>query len=382
MRNIPFGKPITGVEEEQAVIEVIRSGIMAHGPKIVGFEADFASFSGAPGAVGVSSCTAGMHLFYFHMGLGPGDEVIVPAMTHTATAHAVELTGAKPIFCDAELTTGNMDLDQLESLITPSTKAVAIVHYLGQPVDMRRVVEITKKHDLKLVEDCALAFGTKIDGVHAGLWGDLGVFSFYPVKHMTTAEGGMVISKDEALLKELRIKRAFGMDKHVGERKVPGVYDVQGLGFNYRLNEMQAAMGIEQLKRLPGFLEARAKNFKDMKEGLADLAGTVVIGDEQAEGMTSSHYCLTLRFEGDLIQKRPEIIEALKAQGVGTSIYYPRPVAEMSYYANKYGYAEGDLPNAAAIAHGSIALPVGPHLQDGDVEFVVDAVKRVIEEMR
>jgi perosamine synthetase len=382
MKKIPFGKPITGEEEEQAVVEVIRSGIMAHGPKIVEFEAGFASFTGAPDSVGVSSCTAGMHLYYFHLGLGPGDEVIVPAMTHTATAHAVELTGAKPIFCDAEPVTGNMNIDLIEGLITPATKALAIVHYLGQPIDMRKVVEIADRHGLKIVEDCALAFGSKIDGIHAGLWGDLGVFSFYPVKHMTTAEGGMVISKDVDLLKALRIKRAFGMDKHVGERKVPGVYDVQGLGFNYRLNEMQAAMGVEQLKRLPGFLKARARNFKRLKAGLTSLVGTQVIGDEEDLGMISSHYCLTLRFFGPLVEKRPDVIEGLKALGVGTSIYYPRPVAEMSYYANKYGYTEGDLPHAAAIAHGSIALPVGPHMDESDVDYVVEQVKKVIEELR
>lgn len=379
MRKIPFGKPILGKEEEDAVIEVMRSGIMAHGPKIKAFEAGFSEFTGSKHSIGVSSCTAGMHLYYFHLGLGPGDEVIVPAMTHTATAHAVELTGAKPVFVDAELTTGNMDLEQLEAAITPQTKAIAIVHYLGQPVDMVKVMAIAKKHNLKVVEDCALAIGTYLNGQHAGMFGDIGVYSFYPVKHITTAEGGLIMAQDDELAHQLSIKRAFGMDKHVGERKTPGIYDIQGLGFNYRMNEIQAAIGVEQLKRAKGFLEKRRSNFHTLKQAINKLDGLQVIGDEEKPGQQASHYCLVVRFNQALAQHRAEIIPALNEKGIGTSIYYPNPVPMMSYYKDKYGYKQEQFPAAASIAYDSIALPVGPHLESDDLTYISDSLSQVIQ---
>lgn len=379
MRKIPFGKPILGREEEQAVIEVMRSGVMAHGPKIKAFEQGFCDFTGSKHSIGVSSCTAGMHLYYFHLGLGPGDEVIVPAMTHTATAHAVSLTGAKPVFVDAELITGNMDLDQLEGAITPNTRAIAIVHYLGQPIDMYKVMEIAKKHDLKVVEDCALAIGTYLDGQHAGMFGDVGVYSFYPVKHITTAEGGIIMAQDDELAHQLTIKRAFGMDKHVGERKTPGVYDIQGLGFNYRMNEIQAAIGVEQLKRAKGFLEQRRSNFHYLKKALKDIQGIQVIGDEEQNGKTASHYCLVTRFAPEIAQHRESIIPALNQLGIGTSIYYPKPVPMMSYYQIKYGYQAEQFPGASSIANDSIALPVGPHLEQQDLDYIIENVTKVIQ---
>ena len=199
MRNIPFGKPLIGAEEKEAVMQVLNSPILVHGPKTKAFETAFASYAGAPYAISVSSCTAAMHLSYFYLGISKGDEVIVPAQTHTATAHAVELCGAKPVFIDSEKDTGNIDLDQIESAITENTKALSVVHYLGMPVNMEKIVEIAKKHNLFVVEDCALAIGSYFKGTHAGLYGDVGCFSFYPVKHMTTAEGGMLITKHKEI---------------------------------------------------------------------------------------------------------------------------------------------------------------------------------------
>jgi len=381
MRKIPFGKPILGKEEEDAVIEVMRSGIMAHGPKIKAFEAGFSAFTNSKHSISVSSCTAGMHLYYFHLGLGPGDEVIVPAMTHTATAHAVELTGAKPVFVDAELTTGNMNLEQLEASITHKTKAIAIVHYLGQPLDMFKVMQISQKYGLKVVEDCALAIGTYLNDQHAGSFGDVGVYSFYPVKHITTAEGGIIMAQDDELAHQLGIKRAFGMDKHVGERKTPGIYDIQGLGFNYRMNEIQAAIGVEQLKRVKGFLEKRRSNFHTLKEQLSKFDGLQVIGDEERKGYQASHYCLVTRFDKEIAQHRAKIIPALNKLGVGTSIYYPNPVPMMSYYQNKYGYAMEQFPGASSIACDSIALPVGPHLEAEDLTYISDSLSKVLTDI-
>jgi dTDP-4-amino-4,6-dideoxygalactose transaminase len=378
-RQIPFGRPIIGEAERAAVAAVLNGPILVHGPKAVEFERAFAAWTGAPHAVSVSSCTAAMHLVYFSWELGPGDEVIVPAQTHTATAHAAELVGAKPVFVDAERATGNIDLDALEAAITPRTRAIAIVHYLGVPVDMERLNRIAQKRNLKVLEDCALAIGTKHQGRHAGLWGDAGCFSFYPVKHMTTAEGGIILVRDGALAARLTRQKAFGVDRHQGERAIPGVYDVTMLGFNYRMNEIEAAIGIEQVKRLDDILARRERNYRALKAALSELRELTLFQEPPASGV-SSRYCLSVMLKDSLTAKRVEIVRALNERGVGTSVYYPRAVPHMTYYANKYRYGPDTFPNAAWISAASIALPVGPHLNEEDMAYIGAMMKEVLRE--
>ena len=379
-REIPFARPFIGDEEKAIAQEVLSGHVLVHGPRIHEFEDIFAKWSGAESSVAVSSCTAGLHLAYFYLDIGPGDEVIVPAMTHVATAHAVEFMGAKPVFVDAEPRTGNINIDKIEDAITPNTKALSLVHYLGMPVDMDRINEIAKKHDLFVVEDAALAFGTKYKGVHAGLLGDIGLFSMYPVKHMTTLEGGLVLSKHSEVLKKIGLQRAFGVDRTHGERKVPGQYDVNLLGFNYRMNELQAAIGSIQVGRLDGFLAKRKENHDILTEKLAGV--DEIHQFESSNGVfQSSYYCKSIVLQGGVEKKRVEVIQALAAKGVGTSIYYPRPVPELTYYREKYGDAEGLFPEAAKIAYHSIALPVGPHLQPGDAEYAAEKVIETIKDV-
>ena len=184
---------------------------------------------------------------------------LFPSQTHVATAHAVELTGARPVFVDANIHSGNIDADAIEAMISPRTKALAIVHYLGVPADMEKISKIAKKHGLFLLEDCALSPSKFQQGVHTGLVGDAGCFSFYPVKHITTAEGGMIMPKDQALAEKLKLLKAFGVNRTHGERSVPGDYDVVALEYNYRMSEVHAAIGIEQMKKLPTFLDKRGK---------------------------------------------------------------------------------------------------------------------------
>jgi perosamine synthetase len=379
MREIPFARPGLGDEERLIVEEILKGHVLVHGPRIQQFEKDFAQWTGARGAVAVSNCTAGLHLAYFYLGLGHGDEVIVPAMTHVATAHAVELVGAKPIFVDAERKTGNIDISQIEQVITERTKAISLVHYLGMPVDMDQINTIAKKHNLFVVEDSALALGSVYKGVHAGLLGDIGLFSFYPVKHMTTLEGGMVLSKHPEVLEKIALQRAFGVDRSHGERKIPGEYDVTMLGMNYRMNEVQAAIGSQQVKRLNGFLAKRRENHAIITEGLADCERLDQFQTSNKD-FISSCYCHSIVLKEGLEVKRFEIIEALQARGIGTSIYYPRPVPDLSYYQEKYGYRKGQFSEAARIAYQSIALPVGPHLQSGDAEYIAETVVKTIRE--
>ena len=374
MKNLPFGSPIIGEEERRAVLEVLDSGRYVHGPRSELFEERFAQFTGAPYAVSVSSCTAAMHLVYFHLGLGPGDEVICPAQTHTATAHAVELVGAKPVFVDAHPDDGNIDTSKVEASINERTKAISVVHYLGRPVGMLEINALAKKYNLFVLEDCALSVGGRMDGVHTGLLGDVGCFSFYPVKHMTTAEGGMLITRHKELAEAIRAHRAFGMLQHVGKRKYPGLYDIPGLGFNYRMNELEAALGAEQILKVPDFLQKRAVNYKRLSGLLEPLEGISGFSNVE-EGVEHSHYCYVMLLDEHHAKKRFELINFLKSAGVGTSIYYPHPVPEMSYYTKKYGYQPGAFPVAARISDHSIALPVGPHLKPEDMDYIAEKIQ-------
>jgi len=381
MHNIPFGKPMIGQGRKEAVMKLMDNPILVHGPVASKFEEQFALFTNAPHAISVSSCTAGMHLIYFALGYGTGDEVIVPAQTHIATAHAVELTGARPVFVDADKNTGNIDINAIEAAINFKTKAIAVVHYLGVPVDMLKVREIAKKHNLFLLEDCALAPGAKLDNIHVGLHGDAGVFSFYPVKHLTTAEGGMIILRDSNLYQKLKLLKAFGVNRNYGERKIPGMYDAEFLGFNYRMSEIHAAIGVEQMKKLPSFLDQRRENFNRLESGLKNVTSISVLEQPVNKRFCSSHYCLGMMLNKKLSDKRQIIMEALGKKGVGTSIYYPQPVPRMTYYSLKYGYEENQFVNAAAISDRLIALPVGPHLNYSDMDYIVKSIKEIWSEM-
>ena len=377
MRQLPFGKPIIGDAEKHAVLEVLDGPILVHGPRAESFETAFAEFTGAPHAVSVSSCTAALHLAYFHLGIGPGDEVIIPAQTHTATAHAIEYTGARAVFVDSEIQTGNIDIDQIENYITENTRALSVVHYLGMPVDMDRVNAIAVKHGLFVLEDCALAIGTYFKNKHAGLHGDAGCFSFYPVKHMTTAEGGMFITQSAELAKNIRFKKAFGVTRHHGQRQTPGLYDINALGFNYRMNEIQAAIGIEQLKRIGHFLKQRYRNYMSLQKELSEIEEIDMFQSSHGS-YQSSYYCLSILLKDAISDKRYEMIRYLKENGVGTSIYYPNPVPYMSYYRDKYDVAPDSYPVASRISRNSIALPVGPHLDLEDMGYIADVCKKAI----
>lgn len=379
-RMIPFGRPMIGQPEEQAVLDVLQGPILTHGPRVQAFEDAFTQFVHGAESVATNSCTAALHIAYLYAGIGPGDEVIVPAQTHTATAHAVELCGAQPIFVDVKPQTGNLDLGQVEAAITPRTKALAVVHFLGLPVDMARVQSIAAKHRLFVVEDCALSLGATYGGIHTGLLGDVGCFSFYPAKHMTTAEGGMLITRHPELADTARRLRAFGIDRNVvSERPMPGRYDVIELGNNYRMSELNAALGCEQLKRVPGFLELRARNRALLREGLSTISGITLL-DDTADQAVSSNYCEIMILDACGSDERDTVQLKLKELGIGTSVYYPRPVPLMTYYREKYGYAAEQFPQAVRISEQSIALPVGPHLEPGDINYIVDGVRSALME--
>lgn len=379
-RDIHFGRPMIGEEERAAVLEVLASPQLVHGPRAHAFEEAFAEMLG-PGAhaTTVSSCTAGLHLVYMHLGVGPGDEVIVPAETHVATAHAVEITGARPVFVDCDRATGNIDVPSIGRALTDRTRAISVVHYPGRPVDMDAVNALARPRGLFVVEDCALAVGASVNGVACGLLGDVGVFSFYPVKHLTTAEGGMVVSRHADVVESIANLKAFGYDRTVAERKIPGVYDIARLGLNYRMNEIAAAIGCEQVKKMRRMQDRRNANAAALRGALKDVNGIALLADGDARHV-HANYCLVAVLDDALAARRPAIIESMKRAGVGTSVYYPVPIPLSAYYQEKYGARFGDFPNASRISDGSIALPLGPHLDDADMQFVAVALGRAIQE--
>lgn len=379
---IPFGRPMLGKEEREAVLAVLESPQLVHGPRAKAFEEAFAEYLGPSAhATTVSSCTAGLHLAYMHLGIGPGDEVIVPAQTHVATAHAVEITGAKPVFVDCAIDSGNVDAAAIAGALTARTRAISVVHYLGLPVDMKPIMELASRRNLFVVEDCALAIGASLDGVPCGLHGDVASFSFYPVKHMTTAEGGMVVSKHAAVVASIANIKAFGYDRGLGERKVAGVYDVLRLGLNYRMNEIAAAIGLEQLKKLPVFQVSRIENAAALRSALSKVDEVVLLRDGD-ESRVHGNYCLVALLDQKLGPRRADVMNGLKSRGVGSSVYYPVPLPMSGYYKGKYGYDDGLFPNAQRISAHSIALPVGPHLSERDMTTIAESLKQVIREIR
>jgi len=380
-KTIPFARPLIEAEEISRIVKTLSSPVLVHGPMLEKFENDFSSFTKSPFSIAVSSCTAALHLAYVYLNLRPGDEVLVPAETHVATAHAVEFCGAKPVFIDSELKTGNLDLDQIEDKINKNTRALSLVHFLGMPVNMERVMQIAQKYDLFVVEDCALAIGSYFDNIHAGLHGDVGCFSFYPVKHFTTAEGGMLITRNKNMAQSIKRLRAFGLDRHVGERKVDGMYDVPILGYNYRLNELQSSLGIEQLAKVPSFLEKRKKNYILLQQQLRDVTEIDLLHSTEGR-YQSSYYCLCVLLDGSLCSKRLELLHYLNEHGIGTSIYYPKPVPFMSYYRNKYSIPPTAFPMARTISERSICFPVGPHVDEESVHTIANTFKNAISYVR
>jgi len=380
-REVPFGRPWITDEDRKAVLEVLDGYILTHGPQSKSFEAEFSAFMGKGAhSVSVSSGMAALHLAYLHYGIGKGDEVIVPAQTHSATAHAVEWVGATPVFVDCERATGNVTADIVKAAITPRTKAISVVHFDGIPCDMPSIVALAEPRGIKVVEDCALAVGGRWEGTHVGLFGDVGCFSFYPVKHFTTAEGGMFVSRHKDVADTVARLRAHGVDRTHLERTIPGMYDVVAAGLNYRLSEIQAALGRTQLRRIDTILEVREKNFTMLKGAIASLPGIRVI-DAVDPRARNSFYCMSVIFEGALGPQRNDIVGRLNAAGVGTSVYYPQPVPRMTYYRTKYGYQAEHFRNAAEISDHSVALPVGPHMSEADVRYVADTLIRIVKEL-
>ncbi len=363
-RIVPFSSPDILNSDIESVQSVIKSGWLAHGEYSKKFEKLFSKFTGTKYATTVSNCTTGLHLSCMTAGFGKGDEVIVPAQTHTATAHAVEFTGAKAVFTDVDLMSGNMTLSEIRKKITNKTKGIIPVHMAGSSCNMLEIQEFCHNSNLALIEDCAHAIGTEFNNLHVGNYGITGCFSFYPTKQITTGEGGMVISNDKSIIENIQKLKAFGIDTPPELRKKPGVYDVKGLGNNYRMTDFQAALGVGQIERYSLNLANRKQNAKlycDYLKNVKNLSFS-----EYSD--SNSYFLFQIILNKNI--NRDEVLFKLKDNGVGVSIHYATPVPMMSYYKEKYGYKEIDFPNAVKYGNQSISLPVHSNLKKDDIAYI------------
>ncbi len=377
-RQIPFGKPFTDSRELDAIQGVMKTGMLTHGPEAQKFEEEFSFFvGGGASAITLSSCMAALHLTYYNLGFKDGDEIIIPAQTHVATAHAAELMGCKPVFVDSDFKSGNINPDLIENKISKRTKAIGLVHFLGIPCNMEKIMTIAEKYHLKVIEDCALALGSKYNGKHVGTIGDAGCFSFYPAKHITTGDGGMLITRHPTFAKAVRLTRAFGVDRDFSNRTVPGIYDVIVAGYNYRLSDINSAIGRVQLKKLSEIIEIRNKNFDMLKDIISDWSDVMLLQTECPLSHTS-HYAASLILEALDRERRNKLLVMLKELGIGSSVHYPHPVPRLGYYKSKYGYREDQFPNAVRISDQSINLPIGPHVKFEDIEYVAENLKKCL----
>ncbi len=378
-REIPFARPLLGDAERAAAQRVLSGHVLTHGPEGRAFEAAFAEFVGARHAVATSSCTTALHLALVAAGVGPGDEVIVPAMTHVATAHAVEHCGATPVFADVSAETGGLDPAALRAALTPRSRAVMPVHYIGLPCAMDEIGAVAAARGLAVIEDAAAALGGRFGGRQAGTIGTAGAYSFYPTKLMTTLEGGMLVTDDDALAEAARKKRAFSYDKGLGERAMPGLYDIEDLGWNYRMNEVQAAIGLCQLTRLPDFLARRRANAERLHAALAGLPG-VTLFPLRHGAAESCCFCVNLTLPRDGSVSRDALMRHLQARGIGFSVHYPVALPFSRYHAARNHPAAEAFPVARWIAAQTLSLPCGPHLGADDMDAIAAAVADFFQE--
>ncbi len=377
--KIPFGKPLIDLNEKNIVKKVLNSNILTHGAYSLKFEKAFTKSTKINHCTSTSSCTAALHIAYLLIGIKKGDEVILPCQTHVATAHSIEITGGKPIFIDSDDSTGNINYELIEKKINKKTKAICVVHFLGKPVNMDKICSLAKKYNLFIVEDCALALGAKFKNKHVGSFGDFSAFSFYPAKHITTADGGMLGIKKKYFYDKAKLIKAFGVNKKFQERKIPGDYDVKYLGINYRLDEIRSAMGLVQLKKLPKILKKREKNFVALSKLLGKLNKIKVINTNSTKNFKSSYYCLSFILNDQIQKKRKEIIKFLNKKGIGTSIYYPKIIPEFYYYKQKYKLNTYQFKNGKKISNNSICLPIAPHVNKKNIIHMFKSVKKILE---
>jgi perosamine synthetase len=376
--EVPFHRASVGEEEIQAVAEVIRSGWLTMGPKTFEFERQFARYVGARHAVAVSSCTAALHLALDAIGLQPGDEVLIPTTTFTATGEVVAHLGGRPVLTDVDPVTLTLDPEDAARRLTRRTRAIIPVHLAGQPCDMAAIRSLASRHHLHVIEDAAHALPAAYGGTRVGALSELTAFSFYATKTITTGEGGMVTTNSDSHAERMRVMRLHGIGRHAWNRYAAGGcwhYEVLEAGYKFNLTDLQAAMGSVQLSKCDAMFEARrriAARYSAAFQAVEALDVPTV-----AQGRTSSWHLYVLRLRLEMLGiSRNEFIQALAMRGITASVHFI-PLHLHSYYQTAFGYRTGDFTNAEREYARSLSLPIYPSMREEEIEHVIAAVTEV-----
>lgn len=375
---LPYGHQCIDNEDIKSVVEVLKSDWITQGPKIKEFEEAIAKFTGAKYAAALSSGTAALHAACFAAGITPGDEVITTPITFAASSNCILYSGGRPLFADIKEDTYNIDAGEIERKITSKTKAIIPVDFAGQPADVDEIYEIAKEHNLIVIEDASHALGAEYKGKKVGSLSDLSIFSFHPVKHMTTGEGGMLVTNNKGFYERLLMFRTHGITKNKAKlikNEGPWYYEMQELGYNYRITDFQCALGLSQFKKLDKFIKRRREIVKRYNEAFKNIE-EIVIPYEKPEVKSAWHiYVIRLKLD-KLSSTRKEIFEALRAENIGVHVHYI-PVYYHPYY-QELGYQKGLCPKAERYYEEAITLPLFPKMSDNEVEDVINAVRKVI----
>lgn len=366
---LPYGRHIIDDEDIAAVVGVLKGDWLTTGPSVASFEEAVAALAGVEHAVAVNSGTAALHCAYHALGIGPGDEVVVPAMTFAATANAVCYCGARPVFVDVLEDNLLIDPAAIEACITPKTKAIVGVDYAGHPCDWKALRSLADRHGVALVADACHSIGGALDGEPVGSLADISVFSFHPVKHITTGEGGMAVTANANLAARMRTFRNHGITSDAAQREKTHswYYEMVDLGFNYRITDIQCALGTSQLSKLPRWIEKRNELAKQYD---AAFMGTGVVPLLQQGNILHAYHLYIVRCEN-----RNDLFIRLRTEGIGVNVHYI-PVYLHPYYAEK-GYAKGLCPVAEKAYGEVLTLPLWPGMEAADIERVVQALVRI-----
>jgi dTDP-4-amino-4,6-dideoxygalactose transaminase len=380
-RFVDFARPAIGESEIGEVVAALESGWLSTGPRVAAFERAFASHVGTPHAVAVSSCTAALHLALLAGGIGQGDEVITTPLTFCATANAILHAGAEPVFADVDAGSMNIDPAAVETAVTSRTRALLPVHFAGRPVDILALQGIARRHGLKIVEDAAHSMGGAVDGRRIGAIGDFTCFSFYATKNVTTGEGGMVTTPSAEAADWMRVAALHGMSKDAWSRysRTGGdgrLYDVVMAGFKYNMTDIQAALGLRQLERLPALQARRRAIWQRYDEGLAELP--ITRPPEPAPGTEHARHLYTVMVDpSGSGRARDEVRRRLRELGVATSVHFTA-LHLLSYYGERLGLRRGMFPNAEYVSDHTMSIPLSPAMTDEDVEHVIAALHEVL----
>ncbi|NHN29395.1 DegT/DnrJ/EryC1/StrS family aminotransferase [Paenibacillus agricola] len=376
--RIPYALPLIEDREIKEVIDTLQSNWLSRGPKTLEFERKFAASVNSPHAIGLNSCTAGLHLALLAYGVGPGDEVITTPYTFIATVNTIIHCGGTPVFVDIDPITMNINADLLEQAVTSRTKAIIPVHFAGLPCEMDKIQQIAERYQLKIIEDAAHAVHTEYKGRKIGSIGDVTCFSFYATKNLTTGEGGMVTSKDEEIADRIRVLSLHGMDKNAWNRyseKGSWYYEVQEPGFKYNMTDMQAALGLVQLGKLAYMQELR-ELYAAMYNSAFSRNEALILPADSSEHRHAWHLYV-IRLKEELLNiSRAEMIEQLQEAGIGTSVHFI-PVPHHPYY-RRLGFAMEDYPETKRAYEAAISLPLYPGMAVEEVNYVIFHVTRLL----